>query len=144
MWFCNSHVFAFCCKYVCILSCLVTSDSLWPHGLQPAWFVCPSNFFLGKNIGVGSQPWDLPNPGIEPKSLTPAVNIFYLKMKFKQMLKTEKCLNREHGLSLNIWDTCIYKRALIWECWTSHTSVWVRVVFYLILLFYEVVSPLAL
>ena len=34
------------------LSCSVVSDSLWPHGLEPARLLCPWNF-LGKNTGVG-------------------------------------------------------------------------------------------
>ena len=32
--------------------CSVVSNSLWPHGLQPARLLCPWNF-PGKNIGVG-------------------------------------------------------------------------------------------
>ena len=32
--------------------CLVMSDSLRPHGLQPANLLCPQDFF-SKNIGVG-------------------------------------------------------------------------------------------
>ena len=33
---------------VCVLSCSVKSNSLWPHGLQPARLLCP-----GKDTGVG-------------------------------------------------------------------------------------------
>ena len=33
-------------------SCSVVFDSLWPHGLQPARFLCPWDF-PGKNPGVG-------------------------------------------------------------------------------------------
>ena len=33
-------------------SCSVMSDSLQPHGLQPAWFLCPWDF-PGRNTGVG-------------------------------------------------------------------------------------------
>ena len=36
------------------VSCSIVSDSLRPHGLQPAWLLCPWNS-LGKNTGVGSQ-----------------------------------------------------------------------------------------
>ena len=49
----------------------VVSDSLQPHGLQPARFLCPWNS-LGKNTGVGNHSLlqgNLPNPGIEPGSL---------------------------------------------------------------------------
>ena len=40
--------------YTCVgmLSCLVMSNSLWFHGLQPARLLCPWNF-LGKNTSVG-------------------------------------------------------------------------------------------
>ena len=34
-----------------VLSCSVTSDSLWPHGLQPAMLLCLWNS-PGKNTGV--------------------------------------------------------------------------------------------
>ena len=34
------------------VSCPVMSDSLWPHGLQPAKLLCPWNF-PGKNTGKG-------------------------------------------------------------------------------------------
>ena len=48
---------------------LVLSNSLQPHGLQPARLLCPWNF-PGKNTGVGSLfPGDLANPGIKPTSL---------------------------------------------------------------------------
>ena len=48
----------------------VVSDSLWPHGLQPARLLCPWDS-PGKNTGVGCHALlqgILPNPGIEPKS----------------------------------------------------------------------------
>ena len=37
---------------VCVCVCSVTSDSLQPHGLQPARLLCLWNF-LGKNTGEG-------------------------------------------------------------------------------------------
>ena len=40
------------CVCVCMLSHSVMSDSLWPHGLQPARILCQWDF-LGRNIGVG-------------------------------------------------------------------------------------------
>ena len=36
------------------VSCLVMSDSLWSHGLQPTRLLCPWDF-SGKNTGVGSH-----------------------------------------------------------------------------------------
>ena len=55
--------------YVCQVASVV-SDSLQPHGLYPTGLLCPRNS-PGKNTGecchaLGS----LPNPGIEPMSLT--------------------------------------------------------------------------
>ena len=44
------------------------SDSLWPHG--PARLLCPWGFSR-QGYWDGSScppPWDLPNPGIEPRS----------------------------------------------------------------------------
>ena len=38
----------------CILSCSVMSDSLPPHGLEPARFLCPWNSPV-KNTGMGSH-----------------------------------------------------------------------------------------
>ena len=49
------------------------SDSLQPHGLWPAKLLCPWDS-LGKNTGVGCHALlqgNLPNPGIESKSLMP-------------------------------------------------------------------------
>ena len=40
-----------CLSSVCVC-CLVISDSLWPHWLQPARLLCPWNS-PGKNAGVG-------------------------------------------------------------------------------------------
>ena len=54
------------------VSCSVMSDSLQPHGLSPARLFCPWNS-PGKNTGVGSHALlqgNLPDPGIEPGSLT--------------------------------------------------------------------------
>ena len=48
------------------------SDPLWPHGLQPTRLLCPWNS-PDKNIGVGCHSLlrgNLPDPGIEPRSLT--------------------------------------------------------------------------
>ena len=55
----------------CLLSHSVVSDSLWPHGLYPARFLCPWDS-PGKNTGGGEllcpPPGDLPNSGIGPRS----------------------------------------------------------------------------
>ena len=48
------------------------SDCLRPHGLQPARLLCPWGFSR-KEYWSGlpyPPPGDLPNPGIEPRSLT--------------------------------------------------------------------------
>ena len=56
-----------CCA---MLSRSVVSDSLWPHGLQPARLLCPWEFSR-KEHRTG-LPWpppgDLSDPGIEPRS----------------------------------------------------------------------------
>ena len=38
--------------HACVLSSSVTTDSLWPRGLQPSRLLCPWDF-PGKNTGVG-------------------------------------------------------------------------------------------
>ena len=61
-----------CLHYCCLLlNCFSYSDSLRPHGLQPARLLCPWDS-PGKNIleWVAMPPsGDLPNPGIEPISV---------------------------------------------------------------------------
>ena len=55
--------------------CLVSSDSLQPHGLQPARLLCPWGFSRQEYwSGLPCPPpGDLPNPGIEPRS--PALHV---------------------------------------------------------------------
>ena len=53
-----------------VLSHSVVSDSLQPHGLQPArlhcpWRFCRQQYWSGKPF---PSPGDLPNPGIKPRS----------------------------------------------------------------------------
>ena len=58
-----------CCA---LLSCSVESDSLRPHGLQPARPLYPWGFSR-QEYWSGLQcppPGDLPTPGIKPRSLT--------------------------------------------------------------------------
>ena len=59
-----------------LLSRSVVSDSLWPHGPQPARLLCPWDS-PGKNIRLGCQAalsGDLPDPGIKLMSpLSPAL-----------------------------------------------------------------------
>ena len=57
-----------CCA---VLRHTVMSNSLWPHGLQPARLLCPWGFSRKEYWQSGlpfPSPWDLPNPGIEPRS----------------------------------------------------------------------------
>ena len=59
------------CVCVCVcVSCSVVSNSLQPHGLQPARLLCPWNF-PGNYWSELPFPTlgDLPDPGIEPESL---------------------------------------------------------------------------
>ena len=57
------------CHTICAVLCLVTSNSLWPHGLQPARFLCPWGFSR-QEFWSGlpcPPPGDLPNPRIKPR-----------------------------------------------------------------------------
>ena len=49
-WYCNEYSYRY--LLACMLSLLVMSHSLQPHGLQPARLLCPWNF-PGKNTGMG-------------------------------------------------------------------------------------------
>ena len=51
-----------------VLSHSVMSDSLRPHGLQPARLLCSWGFF--RQGYWSGYPGDLPNPGIKPRSPT--------------------------------------------------------------------------
>ena len=58
----------------CVLSHLVISDSLWPHGWSPPG--SPSSEFSRQEHWSGfpfPTSWDLPNPGIELESLSSPV-----------------------------------------------------------------------
>ena len=64
---CLVDVLSLASIYVYISSALshsVMSDSLWPHGLQPATLFCPWGFSRQEYWG------DLPNPRIKPRSPT--------------------------------------------------------------------------
>ena len=67
----------FVLRVVCVLSCSVTSDSSWPHGLWPARLLCPWNF-SGKNTGVGCH---FPLQGI---FLTEGSNMYLLYLLYRQ------------------------------------------------------------
>ena len=66
-----------------VLTCLVVSDSLRPHGLLPANFPCPWNF-SGKNTRVGCHfllQRNFLTPGIEPVSpMPPELHARFLKL----------------------------------------------------------------
>ena len=53
-----------------VCSCSVVSNSLWPHGLQPARLLCPWGFSRQEYWGGMScpPPGDFPKPGTEPRS----------------------------------------------------------------------------
>ena len=55
---------------VCVVSHSITSNSLWPHGLQPARLLCPWRFSRQEYWGglPFPPPGNLPNPGIKPVS----------------------------------------------------------------------------
>ena len=57
---------------LCLFSCPVLSNSLQPHGLQATRLLCPWGFSKQEYWrGLPCPPpGDLPNPGIEPRSLT--------------------------------------------------------------------------
>ena len=56
--------------YCAVLSCSVVSDSLLPHGLEPARLLCPQRFSRQEYWSVlpCPPPGELPNTGTEPRS----------------------------------------------------------------------------
>ena len=48
----NIHIMEYYCTVCCMLSCSVTSDTLWPHGLEPGRLLCPWDS-PGKSTRVG-------------------------------------------------------------------------------------------
>ena len=91
-------LFLFCA----ILCHSVMSNILQPHGLQPAWLLCPWGFSRQEYWSwlPCPPPGDLPNPGIEPRS--PAsqadslpVGLFSTKSKKKK--KVTQGIENERG-----------------------------------------------
>ena len=66
-----------CCA---VLSHSVVSDYLQPHVLQPSRLLCPPGFSRQESWNglPYPPPGDLPNPGIEPRSLTLQVDSYHL------------------------------------------------------------------
>ena len=66
-----------CCA---VLSRSVVSNALCPHGLQPARLLCLWGFSRQEYwSGLPCPPpGDLPNPGIEPRSPAPQVDLYQL------------------------------------------------------------------
>ena len=67
------YIIHLCC--ILFLSCLVVSDSMQPHGLQPARLLCPWGF-CRQVYWSGLPLGNLPNSGIEPRS--PSLQANYL------------------------------------------------------------------
>ena len=92
----------------CVLSHSVVSDSLQPHGLQPARLLCPWRFSRQEHwSGLPCPPpADLPNPGIEPRS--PALQVDSLMTepsgKNREMIRSKEWSPHE-------WNYCPCKRS---------------------------------
>ena len=83
---------------MCMLSRSATSDSLWPHGLEPVRFLCPCNF-LGRNTRVVpfSSPGNLPHLGIQPESpgakeSSPHCRLFLYPLSHRGSLGNDLCV----------------------------------------------------
>ena len=64
---------------MCALSCSIVSNSLRPHGLQPARLLCPWDS-PGKNIGVGCHALlqgIIPSQGLNPGLLHALEGVFF-------------------------------------------------------------------
>ena len=83
-----------------MLSHSVMSDSLRPHGLQPARLLCPWGFFRQEYWGrlPCPPPGDLPNPGVEPGSPALQVDSLPTEQSGKPPIQSE----REHILKIEM------------------------------------------
>ena len=102
-----------------MLSRLVISDSLQPHGLQPTRFLCPWSF-PGKNTGVGCH---FPLQGI---FLTKGLNPCLLSLLYWWVdslpLSYQGSSCRRNGWSVHFWNSCFYT---VWgetESWRLQTT----------------------
>ena len=99
-----------------VLSRSVVSDSLRPHGLQPARLLCSWNS-PGKNSGVGRHfpsSRDLPNPGIKPSSLALKGRFFTTSATWEACYQGKqglKCKNYPLNLDLNPYSAAFKKCA---------------------------------
>ena len=96
-------------KHVRVVLCLVMSDSLQPHGLQPARLLCPWGFSR-KEYWSGlpfPSPGDLPNPGIKPRSPT---------------LQADSLLTAPPGKSMpGFKPSWVWSHS--WHLWSSHLLI---------------------
>ena len=86
-----------CIVFMCVVSPLVVSDSLWTHGLNLARLLCPWGFSR-QEYWSGSPcptPGGLPNPGIKPRS--PHCHIYMSTSKNRRKKKQSK--RKMSGLS---------------------------------------------
>ena len=72
-----------CNHYTCVLSHLVLSDALQPHGLQPTRLLCIWGYSRQEYWSELPCPpsGDLPNPGIEPRSVDNSIENTDLEVK---------------------------------------------------------------
>ena len=87
---------------LCVLSRSVVSDSMWPHGLQPARLLCPWGFsreFYWSGL-PGPPPGDIPSPGIELRSPVLQADFFLTEPPGNQTAWTQT-----PAPSLTIWPT---------------------------------------
>jgi len=97
------------CIYVCVLRCLVMSDSLQPHGQKPTRLFCPWSF-PDKNTGV-------------------SCHFLHLKI-FGFYSQGDEKSQKFPGRRLISWNLCFHRIALVallriqWGGWTSFQ--WLR------------------
>ena len=88
-----------------MLSCLVISDSLWPHRLQPARLLCPWGFSR-QEYWSGfpcPPPGNLPDPGIEPRSPALQVDSFTIWATREAHDKPSQYIKKQrHHISNNV------------------------------------------
>ena len=97
----------------------VVSNSLQPHGLQPTRLLCSWRFSRPEYWGglPFLSPGDLPNPGMEPRSLALQADSLPSEPPGKALLKDtqvtdtvfhyqQKCCKEHTSLRISLWHIC--------------------------------------
>ena len=119
-------------RYTTLHSCAVlgrsvVSDSLRPHGLQPTRLLCPWGFSRQEySSGLPCpSPRDLPNPGLEPRSLIRQLDSFLSELRRKTTQHSWHKLNGGQLPPLKpAWHDGTWKLKFLFSFLPWHLTFW--------------------